>query len=135
MRGRIPEVALWASAALLLSACGFADMRAPVPEFMRAKVPDPVAPEPPPDVKRLMSENLEQVFTAAAQPTRVRVSPPRREPVGQNWTACVKADLNSVIGRPLGAQTYRLTIASNAIVDRRRVEDDDNCASESYEPI
>lgn len=124
-----------AGAALALSACGFADMRAPVPEFMRAKAPDPVSPEPPPDVKRLMRENLESVFTAASRPARVRVSTPRREPASSSWTACVRADLNSVMGKPLGTQTYRLTVSGNAIADRRRVEDDDNCASETYEPI
>ncbi|WP_291609416.1 hypothetical protein [Bradyrhizobium sp.] len=124
-----------AGAALALSACGFADMRSPLPEFMRAKASDPVAPEPAPDIRRLMRENLEQVFTSASQPSRVRVSAPRREPSGPNWTACVRADLNSVMGKPLGAQTYRLTVGNNAIVDRRRVEDDDNCASETYEPI
>jgi hypothetical protein len=124
-----------AGAALTLAACGFADMRAPLPEFMRAKTPDPVPPEPPPDLKRLMRENLESVFTAASQPTRVRVSAPHREPAGPNWTACVRADLNSVIGKPLGTQTYRVSINGNAIIDRRRVDDDDNCASEAYEPI
>jgi hypothetical protein len=45
------------------------------------------------------------------------------------------ADLNSVMGKPLGSQTYRLTIGGNVILDRRRVEDDDNCSSESYEPL
>ena len=124
-----------AAAALTLAACGFADMRAPLPEFMRAKIPDPLPAEPPPDVKRLMRENLEQVFTAASQPTHVRVSTPRHEPSGANWTACVRADLSSVMGKPLGSQTYRLTIGGNVILDRRRVEDDDNCASETYEPV
>lgn len=131
----IARVALTAGAALALSACGFADMRAPLPEVFRAKAPDPVGPEPAPDIKRLMRENLEQVFTAASQPTRVRVSTPYREPAGPNWTACVRAELNSVTGKPVGTQTYRLTVGGNAIVDRRRVEDNDNCASETYEPI
>jgi hypothetical protein len=131
----VVRVVLMAGAALALSACGFADMRAPLPEFMRAKAPDPMPPEPPPDVKRLMRENLEQVFTAASHAEHVRVSTPRREPSGLNWTACVKADLNSVMGKPLGSQTYRLTISGNTIIDRRRVEDDDNCASETYEPV
>jgi hypothetical protein len=135
MRRITIRVALMAAAALALAGCGFADMRAPLPEFMRAKIPDPLPPEPPPDVKRLMRENLEQVFTAASQPTRIRVSVPRHEPSGVNWTACVMADLNSVMGKPLGTQTYRLTMAGNTIIDRRRVEDEDNCASEIYEPI
>jgi hypothetical protein len=135
MRRFLAISALLTGAALPLSACGFADMRAPLPEFMRAKAPDPVAPDPPPDVKQLMRDNLEQVFTSASQPARVRVSTPRHEPAGTNWTACVRADLNSVIGKPLGTQTYRLTINAGAIIDRRRVEDEDNCSSESYEPI
>lgn len=124
-----------AGVALALSACGFADMRSPVPEFMRAKAPDPGPAEPPPDIKRLLRENLEAVFTAASRPTRVRVSAPRHEPTGQSWTACVRADLNSVTGTALGAQTYRLTVNGSSIIDRRRVEDDDNCASETYEPV
>src|SRR5512138_3761553 len=135
MRRIIIRVGLMAGTALALSACGFADMRAPLPEFMRAKIPDPVPPEPPPDIKRLMRENLELVFTSASQPARVRASTPHREPSGLNWTACVRADLSSVMGKPLGTQTYRLILSGNTIVDRRRVEDDDNCSSETYEPI
>jgi hypothetical protein len=135
MRRLILTMVLIAGAALPLSACGFADMRSPLPEFMRAKAPDPAPPEPPPDLKRLLRENLEQVFTAASQPSRVRVSMPRREPVGQGWIACVKAELSSVMGKPLGTRTYRLTISGNTIIDRRSVEEDDNCSSETYEPI
>jgi hypothetical protein len=131
----VTKVVLLAGAALALSACGLGDVRAPLPEFMRAKAPDPAPPEPPPDLKRLMRENMEAVFTSASKPARVRVSTPRRDPGGLDWSACVKADLNSVIGKPLGTQTYRLTINGNKIVDRRRVEDEDNCATETYEPI
>lgn len=124
-----------AGSSLALSACGFGDVRAPLPDFMRAKAPEPAAPEPPPDLKRLLRESMEAVFTSASKPSRVRVSTPRREPGGLDWTACVKADINSVVGKPLGTQTYRVAINGNRIVDRRRVEDDDNCASENYEPI
>lgn len=124
-----------AGLSLVLAACGFADMRSPLPEMFRAKAPEPAPPEPPPDVKRLMRENIEQVFTSGSQPVRVRVSTPRREPAGLNWTVCVRADLNSVMGKPLGTQTYRLIVNAGTVLDRRRVEDDDNCASETYEPI
>ena len=75
------------------------------------------------------------MFVAASNPRQVRVSPPHHEPNGPGWTACVRAELTSATGRPLGAQTYRITISGGVIVDRLRVEDDDNCASESYEPI
>jgi hypothetical protein len=135
MRRPLLVVAGMAGAALLLASCGFADVRAPVPEFMRAKAPDPAPPEAPPDIKRLVRDNLESVFTAASHPANVRASPPRHAPLGASWTACVRADLNSVTGRPLGVQTYRLTITDGRIVDRRRAEEDDNCITESYEPV
>src|SRR6266705_3037449 len=102
MRRVFVHMALLAGGALALGACGLADVRSPVPEFMRAKAADPA---------------------------------PRDEPVGPAWTACVKAELNSVIGKPLGTQTYRVTIAGDMIVDRRRVEEEDTCVSETYEPI
>jgi hypothetical protein len=126
---------LTAGGALLLAGCGLADSRSPVPEFMRNKAADPPPPEPPPDVRELVRKNLNLVFTAASNPRGVRVSPPRRELRGAGWTACVKAELNSVVSKPLGTETYRITISGGMIVDRRRVEPDDNCASENYEPV
>jgi hypothetical protein len=32
-------------------------------------------------------------------------------------------------------QTYRISINDGQIIDRRRVDADDNCETESYEPI
>ena len=126
---------LMAVGALLLAGCGMADSRSPVPAFMRNKAVDPPPPEPPPDVKELVRQNLNSVFTAASSPRRVRVSPPYRELRGAGWTACVKAELTSVTNKPLGTETYRITISGGAIIDRRRAEPEDNCASESYEPV
>jgi hypothetical protein len=120
---------------LVLAACGFADSRSPVPEFMRAKEADPPPPEPPPNVRQLVRDKLDFVFVAASAPRGVRVSPPHREARGQGWTACVRAEVNSATGKPMGVQTYRITISGGAIIDRQRVEEDDNCASETYEPI
>jgi hypothetical protein len=120
---------------LVLAACGFADSRSPVPEFMRAKEADPPPPEPPPNVKQLVRDKLEFVFVATSAPHGVQVSPPHHEPRGQGWTACVRAEVNSATGKPMGVQTYRITISDGAIIDRQRVESDDNCASETYEPI
>ena len=122
-------------AVIALAGCGLADSRSPVPEFMRAKAGDPPPPEPPPDVKRLVHEKLDSVFTAASYPRQVRVSPPHHDLRGLGWTACVRAELTSVTGKPLGTETYRVTISEGVINDRRRVEADDTCASESYEPI
>ena len=135
MRRIIVQVALMAGGALVLAGCGLADSRSPVPEFMRAKASELPPPEPPPDVKQLVRERLDSVFVATSQPRQVRVSPPHHDLRGLGWTACVRADLNSATGRPLGAQTYRITISGGVIIDRLRVEDDNTCAMETYEPI
>jgi hypothetical protein len=129
------QAALMAAVVLALAGCGFGDARAPLPEFMRAKAPEPPPPETPPDVKRILAEKLDAVFTAASQPRQVQVSAPQHDLRGPGWTACVKAELTSVTGKPLGMQTYRITIVDGAVSDRRHIETDDNCATASYEPI
>src|SRR5580692_5745712 len=126
---------LIAGGALLLAGCGIADSRSPVPEFMRAKASDPVPAEPPPDVKALVRKNLDAVFVATSYPKDVQVSPPRHDLRGLGWTTCVRAQLTSANGKPLGAQTYRVTVSEGVILDRRRVEEEDTCDTESYEPI
>jgi hypothetical protein len=135
MRLDIVHIALVAGGALWLAGCGMADIRSPVPEFMRAKAPEPAPLEAPPDVKRMLGERLDQVFTSASRPEHVRVSEPRHNLRGPGWTACVKAELVSVIGKPLGTQTYRITIADGVISDRRQIEAEDSCMTESYEPV
>src|SRR5258708_34229527 len=134
-RGHI-HIAVTTIAALSLAGCGFADSRSPVvPEFMRIKAQDPPPIETPPDVKRLVAEKLDSVFTAASHPTNVQVSAPLHDLRGRGWTACVKAELTSVMGKPLGLQTYRITITEGVIADRQRIDADDTCTSENYEPI
>jgi hypothetical protein len=135
MRRIVVHTALVVGAALMLAGCGFADIRSPVPEFMRAKAPDPPPLEPPPDIKRLLREKLDSVFTAASQPSHVRVSEPRPNLRGPGWSACVKAEVISVTGKPLGTQTYRVEISNGVIADRRQIEPEDTCTTESYEPI
>jgi hypothetical protein len=124
-----------AGIASALVGCGGADSHAKLPDFLLAKGPEPRPFDPEPDVRQLVRDNLAQVFTAASHPRHVRVSPPRREPNGTGWTTCIKAELTSVTGRSLGTQTYLATINGGVIRDRRRVEADDNCASETYEGI
>lgn len=135
MRRVIVHAALMAGGALVLAGCGIADSRSPAPEFMRGRAADPPPPEPPPDVRELVRKNLDSVFLAASNPREVQVSPPHHDVRGPGWTACVRAELTSVMGQPLGAETYRITIGGGMIIDRRRAESDDTCASESYEPI
>lgn len=121
--------------ALAVSACGFADSHAPVPSFMRIKDADPSPPEPTPNVRQLVHDKMDSVFVSTSYPHDVRVSRPLHDPRGPGWTACVKAEVNSANGQPIGTQTYRIFISEGDIVDRRRVEADDNCLTESYEPI
>jgi hypothetical protein len=121
--------------ALALGACGIADSRAPVPEFMRLKEAEQQPPEPPPDVKRVVREQIDVVFLNTSYPREVHVAAPHREVRGPGWTACVRARLTSATGSALGAQTYIVTITGGKVVDRRRAEADDICGSESYEPI
>ncbi len=135
MRGGFLHIVLPAGMALVLTGCGFADVRSPVPEFMRAKEAEPPPPEAPPDVRLLVHDNLDAVFVANSLPHDVRVSAPHHEARGTGWTACVRAEVNSATGKPIGPQTWRITISDGAIVDRRRVDTDDNCETESYEPI
>lgn len=132
---RIIAHAALLAGALALGACGFADSRAPVPEFMRMKEAEQPPPEGPPDVKRLVREQIEAVFLATSYPREVQVAPPHRELRGPGWTACVRAQLTSATGTPLGAQTYIVTINGGKVVDRRRAEADDICGTETYEPI
>lgn len=135
MRQIIVHIVLMATAVLALAGCGFADSRSPLPEFMRAKESEPPPLEPPPEVKEIVRQHLDSVFTVASAPRNVEVSPARHNLRGLGWTACVRAELTSATGKPLGVQTYRITINDGVIFDRRHAEDEDTCVSESYEPI
>jgi hypothetical protein len=121
--------------AIALAGCGLADSHSPVPEFMRNKASEPPPPEPPPDVKRLVREQLDSVFQASSHPRQIQVSSPRHQLEATGWTACVRAELDSVMGKPLGTQTYRVTISDGVIGDRRRAAAEDSCEAETFEPI
>jgi hypothetical protein len=133
MRQTFIFVVLIAGVALGLAGCA-ADSHSAVPEFMRAQASEP-PPEPPPDVKRILHDKLDSVFVSTSYPQNVRVSPPHREVRGLGWSACVRAEVMSATGKPLGMQTYRITISDGEIADRKRVGDEDNCVSETYEPV
>jgi hypothetical protein len=65
----------------------------------------------------------------------VRVSPARRDLHGSGWTACVRAELTNAMGRPLGTETYRIIITAGVILDRQHIDANDNCVTETYQPI
>ena len=134
-QGRVCVAALLTGVALTMGGCGLADSRAVWPEALRVKASEPAPLEAPPDLKQLVAGKLDSVFSSGSQPTHVRVSAPLHDPRGTGWTACVRAELTSVIGKPLGTQTYRVFITDGMILDRRQVEADDNCLTETYEPI
>ena len=94
MRRVVVHIALMAGAALMLAGCGFADIRSPVPEFMRAKAPEPAPLEAPPDVKQMLKEKPDSVFTSSSHPTNVRVSEPRLTASGATWQAYNLMKLN-----------------------------------------
>jgi len=131
---RVAGSVLAMAGAVALAACS-ADSHAPLPKILRTDEAPPRQLDPEPDVKRLVRDRLDQVFTAASHPRRVQVSPPRRELHGPGWTVCVRAELTSITGRSLGTQTYLATIAGGVILDRRRAGPEHNCASETYEAI
>jgi hypothetical protein len=134
MRRMVFGIALLMVGASGLAGCGLADSHAVWPESMRVKDNEP-APEPTPDVKQLVRDHLDSVFLAASAPHDVAVSPVRRDLHGSGWTACVRADLTSATGKPLGVQTYRIIIENGVILDRQRIDANDNCMSENYAPI
>jgi hypothetical protein len=134
MRGMVARSTLVGAVALMLSACA-ADSHSSLPQFMRIKAADPPPLEQAPDVKQLLHDKLDSVFVTTSHPRQVRVSPPHRDVQGHGWTACVRAEVDSATGKPLGSQTYRIEIDDGSIVDRRRVGAEDNCDSETYEPI
>jgi len=134
--GRITlHILLIVTAAFALAGCGFADSHASLPEFMRIKDTEPAPLEPPPNVKQIVHDHLDSVFVAQSQPQNVQVSTARHSLRGTGWVACVKADLLSATGKPLGTETYRVTIDDGRIFDRQRATEGDNCDSETYEPI
>ena len=118
----------------VLGGCGLADSHAEWPEFLRVKTSEPV-PEPPPDIRQLVRDHLDSVFLAASAPRNVQVSPVRHDLHGPGWTACVRAELTSATGKPLGEEIYRISINGGVIIDRRRAEPEDTCAVERYQPI
>lgn len=121
--------------ALGLAGCGVADSHASLPAFMRTRSNDMHALDPQPDIRKLLNDASNSVFTPESHATNIRISAPRRMPNGPGWTVCVRADLTSVIGRPIGTQTYLATIENSVVADRHRSDENDNCDTETYTPL
>ena len=128
----IPAIAL---AAIVLAGCGVADNHANLPKFMRQADPPPPAPPTPPDAKQLVRDNLAAIFVPSSHPSRIAVSPPRRDPHGPGWIACVKANVEGTSNQPIGVQTYVMFIDNGRIWNRHRADPADGCDAEAYEPL
>jgi hypothetical protein len=128
-------MAAMAGTALTLTACGLADSQAYLPAALRVKESGPLPPEPQPDIKRTVRENLNAIFVSTSNPRAVQVSPPHPNLHGPGWTACVRAELTNAVGKPLGMETYRIYIENGVILDRQRAAREENCMSELYESI
>ena len=104
-----------AGAAAALAGCSV-DSHAtlPVPKMMLAKEPEPPRLDPQPDVKQLVRDKLDSVFTAASHPRHVRVSPPRRQPNGPGWTACIRAELRAALAVPVPAGLVKGVVTTAA---------------------
>jgi len=124
-----------AGAMVALAGCGMADSRSSLPKMFRQPEQQARDREPPPDVKRLVRDNIAFVFVASAQPRDIAVSPPRQDPHGPGWTACVKATVNGMSSQSIGTQTFVIAIENGKIWNRHRATIEDKCDSEAYEPL
>ena len=129
---RIQRIAILCAA---LAGCTGADSHAYLPAFMRDREPEPAVSEKPPAVAQIVRAQLDTIFVTSSSPRNVRVSPAHRDLRTPDWIACVKAEVKSATGKPIGVQTYRIVIAHDEIVDRRQSDKDDTCGSEDYQPI
>lgn len=135
MRPAFARILAVAGAAILLAGCGMADSHANLPKFMRQEAPPPPGQPAAPDVRGLVRDNIASIFVASAHPTGIAVAPPRRDPHGPGWTACIKASVSAMSNQPIGLQTYVLFIENGRIWNRHRAGADDKCDSETYEPL
>jgi hypothetical protein len=119
----------------VLAGCGLADNHSFLPAAFRAPDPPARQPEPEPDIHTLVQSELAGLFTDAARPTAIRVSPPQPGVVGLIWIACIKANITGMTGNPIGVQTVMIEIADGKIRSRRRADDSGICGQVPYEPL
>src|SRR5882724_10368626 len=124
-----------AGAAIILAGCGMADSHSSLPKVFRQPEQQAREPEPPPDVKRLVRDNIASVFAASAHPSDISVSPPRHDLHGSGWTACIKASVMGMSNHSIGTQTFVVAIENDKIWNRHRANIDDSCDSQTYEPL
>ena len=107
--GRIVvHLALMAGGALVVAGCGFADTHASLPEFMRTKAIDP-----PPPSRRPTSGNWSAKFWIGVcrlvKPAAGAGLAAAARSLWIGLDGVVSRRLTSVMGTPLGSETYRIT--------------------------
>ena len=56
-------------------------------------------------------------------------------PSGLEYGTCVKASVTGLGGKNVRVATYVVTVARNQVTDRRRATPEDECDSETYQPL
>jgi hypothetical protein len=103
----------------------------------RAPPPPSAVEQPLPALKPLLERNLKTLFEPSSNPRNIRMGSVRRfqTPSGLEYGTCVKASVTGLTGKNVGVATYVVTVARNQITDRRRATPDDECDSETYQPL
>jgi len=128
-----PNVSPIALIGFFLASCGLADQHATwVPQFLRQPSTEP-QPEPEPDVKKLIENGIDALFTT--HPVAVSVSRARRNDLGKGFTVCVKALVAGAINPKQQNVTLAVAIEHGALSDRRRANPQDDCEIESYQQV
>lgn len=135
MRPILVRVQAIAGAAIVLAGCGLADSHSALPKFLRQAEQQTGEQEAPPDVRHLVRANMASLFVASANPRDIAVSPARHVPQGPGWRACIKANVNGMSNQSIGIQTFVIAIENGRIWNRHRAGAEDNCDSETYEPL
>ena len=131
----LARITVVAGAAMVLAGCGMADSHSALPKVFRQPEQEARAPETQPDAKQLVRDNIATIFTASSHPSDIVVSPPRRNPRGSGWTACIKASVMAMSNQSIGMQTYVVSIENGKIWNRHRAAAEDKCDAEHYERL
>ena len=93
-------------------------------------------PDPQPDHRKLIADNLKNLFSADAHVRDITVSELSQvpSPAGLTWGACVRVAATSMTGRPTAPRTYVITFSRNTIAERRAASGDD-CAGATLTPL
>ena len=127
------RIVLLAGALMLLAGCTIGSLSSLFPGPTAAAPPRPQDPEP--DIVPFVRTHLDTIFSSFAQPKNVSVAPPRREVNSYGWTTCVRANVSSVVGSPIGERIYFIIIENGMILDRRLARPEDGCEREAYRPL